>query len=169
MEIPDAPYGIQYDNRTVMFIEEPMADHLHLLLSDKDSIRRKKEDSVYQAYFHAKRKDSTLYITFGDEYGVPRFYRVNDLEAMADSLGIERQTNHIHNVRWTYSKDDPGSGRYAWLDVEFLCGCQLSRLNSRIMIKQLENMLGWRVILSSIDSSPSRRKTIKVERSSISQ
>lgn len=169
MEIIDAPHGIQYDNRTILFVEEPAAGHLHLLLSDKDSIRRKKEDSVYQAYFRATRKESTLYVAFGDEYGVPHFYRVNDLEAMADSLGIERQTDHVHNVRWTYSKDDPGSGRYAWLDVEFLCGCQLSRLNSRIMVKQLEDMFGWRVILSSIGSIPSTRKTIKVERSSITK
>lgn len=169
MEISDAPHGIQYDNRTVLFVEEPAAGHLHLLLSDKNSIRRKKEDSVYQAYFRATRKESTLYVAFGDENGVPHLYRVNDLEAMADSLGIDRQTGHVHNVHWAYSKDDPGSGRYAWLDVEYLCGCQLSRLNSRIMVKQLENMFGWRVIQSSIDSTPSARKTIKVERSSVNE
>ena len=37
-----------------MFIKEPVFDLLYLLLSDKDSIRRKKEDPVYQAYFCAK-------------------------------------------------------------------------------------------------------------------
>ena len=168
MEISDAPHGIHYDNRAVMFIEEPVAGRIRLLLSDKDSIRRKKEDSVYQAYFRTKREKSTLYIAFGEEYGVPYLYRVNDLEAMADSLGIERQTDHVHNVRWTFSKNDPGSGRYAWLDVEFLCGCQLSSLNSRIMSKQLEDIFGWRVILNSIGHIPSTRRTIKVERSSIS-
>lgn len=167
MDFLPAPYGIQYDYHGIRYFEVYSDGSVHQISNDRRSIERKEENSLYQAYFRVSRGECALYLAFADSNGNTLIYKVDDFEALADSVGIVRLTDHVHNVRWSYSKDDPGKGRYASIDIEFLCGCELSSLNRRIMAKQLKDLFGWEVVLGSINSIPSSKRTIQVERKSI--
>ena len=167
MNIESAPHGIQYDLPGICYFEAYKDGSVSTVSNSRRSIEDKDEDSLFQSYFRALRGECIIYFTFADNNGNVYLYRVDNLEALADSVGIDRQSDHIHNVRWSYNKDDPGKGRYASLDVKFLCGCELSSLNKRIMAKQLKKQFGWEIILSGINSIPSSKRTIQVERKSI--
>ena len=167
MAIESAPYGIQYDLPSVCYFEVYKDGTVNRIDNSRRAISDQIESSLYQAYFRALRGECDIYFSFADSNGNVFLYKADDLDALADSIGIVRPSNHIHNVRWSYSKEDPGKGRYAWLDIEFLCGCELSSLNKRVIVKQLKEMFGWEVVLSSINSIPSTRRTIQVERKSI--
>lgn len=71
---------------------------------------------------------------------------------------------HIHEIRACYNEKDSGSGRYAEIDIEFLCGCTLSNQSKRIIAEQLKAPYGWSIILSSIDSVPKPKRMIRVKR-----
>ena len=167
MEIPIAPEGILYDSRGLKYFEVFKDGSVCLISNDRQAIELKLEDSIYQAYFRASSGESDLYFALSDINGNISIYKVADFDTLADSVGIERPDDHIHNVSWKFNKLDDGKGRYAFIDVEFLCGCKLSSMNSRIMAKQLKKQLGWDIVLSSINSIPSSEKTIKVERKSL--
>ena len=167
MAIESAPYGIQYDLPSVCYFEVYKDGTVNRIDNSRRAISDQIESSLYQAYFRALRGECDIYFSFADSNGNVFLYKADDLDALADSIGIVRPSDHVHNISWAYSKEDPGKGRYAWLDIEFLCGCKLSNTNKRIMAKQLKDMFGWDVILSSIDSNPSSKRTIRVERKSI--
>lgn len=169
MNIASAPKGIQYDLPCICYFEVYKDGTVNRIDNSRRAICDQNEDSTYQAYFRALRGESNIYFTYADSNGNVFLYKADDLDALADSIGIVRPSDHVHNIRWAYSKEDPGKGRYAWLDIEFLCGCELSSLNKRVMIKQLKEMFGWEVILSSINSIPSTKKTIQIERKSIKE
>ncbi len=86
---------------------------------------------------------------------------------MADSVGIVKPTDQVHEIRWDFNEKDPGKGRYALIDIEFLCSCKISSFNIRIMAKQLKELKGWEVKLSEVDSKHVSKKTIEVSRNSI--
>lgn len=167
MTIEPAPYGIRYDHRGICFFEVRKDGSINRINNSRSVIINKENDSLYKAYFNVLSGDCSLFCAYADSNGNISIYQVKDLEAFADSIGIERPTEHIHDIRWSYSQNDPGTGRYALLDIEFLCGCKLSKLNCRIIAKQLYELFGWNVILNSIGSIPSSKTTIKVERNSI--
>jgi len=167
MDFPSAPKGILYDNRGIRYFEIYKDGTVNQISSDRYSIDHKEENSLYHAYYRALHNVCVLYFACADSNGNISIYRADDLEALADSVGISHPSDHVHNVRWSYSKDDAGKGRYAWLDIEFLCGCELSSLNKRTIARQFKEQFGWEVILGSINSIPSSRKTIQVERKSI--
>ena len=167
MSIASAPYGIQYDLPGICYFEVYKDGSVNSVCNDRHSINDQAEGSLYQAYFRALRGDCDLYFSFADSNGKVFLYHADDLEALADSVGIVRPSDHVHNIQWSYSKDDPCKGRYAWLDIKFLCGCELSSLNKRTIARQLKEQFGWEVILGSINSIPSSRRTIQVERKSI--
>ena len=167
MSIASAPNGIRYDLPGICFFEVYKDGTVYRIDNSRRAICYQNEDSTYQAYFRALKGESNIYFSYADSNGNVFLYKADDLDALADSIGIIRPSDHVHNIRWSYSKEDPGKGRYACLDIEFLCGCKLSNTNKRIMAKQQKDMFGWDVILSSIDSNPSSKRTIRVERKSI--
>lgn len=167
MSIASAPKGIQYDLPCICYFEVYKDGTVNRIDNSRRAICDQNEDSTYQAYFRALRGESNIYFSYADSNGNVFLFKADDLDALADSIGIIRPIDHVHSVRWAYSKNDPGKGRYAWLDIEFLCGCELSSLNKRVIVKQLKEMFGWDVILSSINSIPSAKRTIQVERKSI--
>lgn len=167
MNIASAPKGIRYDLPGICFFEIYKDGTINQIDDSRRAICDQNEDSTYQAYYRARRGESNIYFSYADSNGNVSLYKADDLDALADSIGIVRPSDHVHNIRWSYSKEDPGKGRYAWLDIEFLCGCELSSLNKRVIVKQLKEMFGWEVVLSSINSIPSTRRTIQVERKSI--
>lgn len=167
MIIETAPHGIHYDSPGICYFEVHNDGSVNRVTNDRSSIDRQGADSLYGAYFRALQGECKLYFTYADVSGNIFLYHADDLEALADSVGIERSSDHIHEIQWKYNKRDTGTGRYALIDIEFLCGCELGGLNKRIMAKQLKNQYGWDIVLKSIDSVQSSTKTIKVERNSI--
>ena len=167
MNIESAPKGIRYDLPGICFFEVYKDGTVNRIDNSRRAICDQNKDSTYQAYYRARRGESNIFFSYADSNGNVSLYKADDLDALADSIGIARPSDHAHNIRWSYSKEDPGKGRYAWLDIEFLCGCELSSLNKRVIVKQLKEMFGWDVVLSSINSIPSTKRTIQVERKSI--
>lgn len=169
MAIEFAPYGIQYDLPGICYFEVYKDGTVNRIDNSRRAFISQTEASLYKAYFRALRGECEIYFSYADGNGNVFLYQADDLDALADCIGIVRQTEHIHNVRWSYNKSDPGKGRYALLDIEFLCGCELSSLNKRLIVKQLKDMFGWEIPLNSINFIPSSKKTIRVERKSIKE
>ena len=167
MEIQALPERFMYDVAGVFYFELYPDNRMCRVYHDRDSIKRKLDDSLYSAYFRAKNGECTIYCAYICAEGRTAVERVDDLEAMADSLGIDRPTSHRHDIRFSYAPKDPGKGRYAELEVEFLCGCTLSSYNKRIMAEYFKKEYGLWIILNSINSEPLQKRVITVERSSI--
>lgn len=165
MTFPEAPRGILYDNRTLYYFEVYPDGTINQISNDRSSINSKTENSLYQAYFRAKQNVCTLCVGMADG----KSYRVTDLEALADSIGIERPSDHTHDIRVTYSNLDEGKGAYALVDLDFLCGCKLSRLNVRIIAPQLRKQYGLELVIGGMNSWPERRKLVSVKRNSLHQ
>ena len=167
MNIPVAPEGMNYDARSLYYFEVYPDGTVNHISSDLNAIRRKDSDSLYGAYFRAVGNECTLYCaTFRNEYKTTVF-KIDDLGALADSVGIAQNSGHAHEVSISYNACDDGKDRYAAIDIIFHCGCSLCSTNKRSMAQYLNEQYGLRIVLNSIDSRPLSQRTIKVERNSI--
>ena len=167
MIIQPVPDHFRFDLRGLIYLEMFPDGTLTCLSSLKSDIKRKTEDSLYRAYFRAKLERSILFVC-GMDALESFIYRIEDLEAFADSIGIERESTHQHIIRWEFNPKDPGKGRFALIDIEFLCGCKLSNQNVRSIRIDLRNQFGWNLILNSVNNSqPLSCRTIRIERNSI--
>ena len=167
MSLESAKFGFPYDSPGISYFEVFKDGSIDPISHSRGSIEGKKEHSLYQAYFRASRGECTICFSYADSNGNVSLCQADDLEALADSVGIIRPTNHVHEYRWEFNEKDPGKGRYALIDIEFLCGCKISCFNIRIMAKQLRELEGWEVKLSGVDSKHVSKKTIEVLRNSI--
>lgn len=167
MEMPIAPAGYNYDCPGIFFFEVYPDGRVNHVPCSRRAIMDKDDASAYGAYFRAVEKECDLYFSSIVREGYTAVQKIEDLEGFADSLGIRRPTARIHEIRACYNEKDSGSGRYAEIDIEFLCGCTLSNQNKRIIAEQLKAPYGWSIILSSIDSVPKSKRTIRVKRNSI--
>lgn len=166
-QIEPTPKYFQYDLDGICYFEVYPNGEIVEVLGDISSVGDKKTSSVYGSYQRAKNNECTLYLATVSPYGDAKVYRVDDLEALADSYGILRAFNHEHAVHAAFGEKDSGNGRYAEIDIEFRCGCVLGSHNKRIMAKYLKEKHGWEIILNSIDSQPESKKRIRVERKSL--
>ncbi len=167
--IEPVPQYFQYDLGGIYYFEVYPDGEVVWATSDITSVGDQKSTSVYGSYHRVKNNECTLYLSTVSQYGDATVYRVDDPEALADSYGIIRPSDHEHDIHATYSARDEGSGRYADIDIEFRCGCVLGSHNKRIMIKYLKAKYGWEVVLNSIDSQPESKKRIRVERKSLAK
>lgn len=167
MKIAAAPQGYNYDVRGLYFFEVYPDGRVNHVKSDRSSIRDKSPDSLYGAYFRAVNGECILYFSSIHYEGNAEVQRIDCLDDLADSIGILRPDAHEHVIRARLSARDSGRGRYADIDIEFLCGCQLCSSNKRAIAAYLKEKYGWYVILNSINSEPLSKRTITVERNSI--
>lgn len=167
-QIESAPKYFQYDLDGICYFEVYPNGEVAEVLGDITSVGDKKPSSVYGSYQRAKNNECVLYLATVSPYGEAKVYRVDDLEALADSYGILRTFDHEHDVHAAFSEKDSGSGRYAEIDIEFRCGCVLGNHNKRIMAKYLKEKYGWEIVLKSINSEPLSKRRITVERKSLS-
>lgn len=154
LSIEPAPKYFQYDLDGICYFEVYPNGEVVEVLGDITSVGDNKLSSVYGSYQRAKNNESTLYLATVSPYGDAKVYRVDDLEAFADSYGILRAFEHKHDIHAAFSEKDTGSGRYAEIDIEFRCGCVLGSHNKRIMAKHLKEKYGWEIVLKSINSEP---------------
>lgn len=166
--IEPVPKYFQYDLDGICYFEVYPNGEVVEVLGDITSVGDKKLSSVYGSYQRAKNNECTLYLATVSPYGDAKVYRVDDLEALADSYGILRAFEHEHDIHAAFSEKDTGSGRYADVDIEFRCGCVLGSHNKRIMAKHLKEKYGWEIVLKSINSEPLSKRRITVERKSLS-
>lgn len=169
MTLPIAPDGFNYDARGLFYFEVYPDGITSYVNNDRSSIRSKKEDSLYGAYFRAVEGKSELYCATSYNQGNTKVYKIENLEALADSVGIVRTITHEHKIHAKLSPNDLGEGRYALIDIEFTCGCTLSSANCRIIKEYLKEKYGWEMILRSVGSEPLAQRTITVERNSLSK
>lgn len=169
MEVTAAPKGFNYDTRGLCFFEIYPDGKINLLLSDKNSIRRQIDNSVYGAYVRALKHESTLYISALPASNNITIWRIENLEDLADSLGFPKNDGHVHEIHAAYSAKDDGRHTYAYLDIEFACGCTLSSSNKRSVANYLKERYGWEIVLDSINSEPLAKRTIRVKRKSLSE
>lgn len=169
MKVKVAPRGFNYDFRSICFFEIDADGDINVLAGDKDSIRRKAPNSVYDAYLRALRGDCKLYIAFPENSSRTTVYYVEHLEDVAASLALPRTDGHTHIVHAELSKSDPGSGVYALVDVEFCCGCTVSSQNIRSIADDLKEQYGWEVVISHMNFIPESKKQLKIKRNSLSK
>lgn len=169
MEVTAAPKGFNYDARGLCFFEIYPDEKVNLLLSDKNSIKRQLDNSVYGAYIRTLNKKSTLYVSVLLGSNNITVWRVENLNDLADSLGFPKNDGHVHEIHACYSAKDDGKHTYAHIDVEFRCGCTLSSSNKRSISNYLKEKYGWEIVLDSINSEPLAKRTIRVKRKSLSE
>ena len=167
-QIEPTPKYFQYDLDGICYFEVYPNGDVVEVLGDITSVGDKKTSSVYGSYQRVKNNESVLYLATVSPYGDAKVYRVDDLEALADSYGILRAFDHEHDVHAAFSEKDNGNGRYAEIDIEFRCGCVLGSHNKRIIAKYLKEQYGWEIVLKSINSEPLSKRRITVERKSLS-
>ncbi len=167
MSLESAKFGYRYDSPGIQYFEVFNDGSIDPISNSRGSIERKEEHSLYQAYFRALRGECKICFAYADPNGNVSLRQADDLEALADSVGIIRPTDHVHEIHWELNERDPGKGRYALIDIEFLCGCKISCFNIRIMAKQLKKLKGWEVKLDGVDSHHLSKNTIEVSRNSI--
>lgn len=167
-QIEPVPQYFQYDLNGICYFEVYPNGDVVEVSGDITSVGDKKPSSVYGSYQRSKNNECILYLATVSPYGDTKVYRVNDLEALADSYGIFRAFEHEHDIHAAFSENDKGSGRYAEIDIELRCGCVLGSHNKRIMAKYLKERYGWEIVLKSIDSEPLSKRRITVERKSLS-
>lgn len=169
MEIQGAIKGYNYDIGGLFYIEVFTDGRVCALSSDRASIDKKSDTSVYGAYFRAINKESTIYFSSLRTMGQTTITRVDYLNDFADSFGIPRASDHVHEIHAQYNEHDDGKDVYAKIDIEFICGCTLSSSNKRNIVNYLKDKYGWEVVLSSIGFEPLSKRTIRVKRKSLSK
>jgi len=167
-QIEATPKYFQYDLDGICYFEVYPNGTVVGVLGDITSVGDKKLSSVYGSYQRVKNNECTLYLATVSQYGDAKIYRVDDMEALADSYGILRVFEHQYDIHAAFSEHDKGCGRYAEIDIEFRCGCLLGSHNKRIMAKYLKEKYGWEIVLKSIGSQPLPKRRITVERKSLS-
>lgn len=166
MKVDSAPKGFNYDYRNICFFEIDSDGDVSVFTSDKHSIQRKTPDSIYTAYQRALAGDCKIYIALPQSSHTV-IYHIEHLDDLAISLGFPREDDHIHEIHAKFSEKDDGKDTYAYLDVEFKCGCTVSSDNIRDIANYLKDRFGWEVVLSYVNFIPESKKTLKVKRNSI--
>lgn len=109
--IEPVPQYFRYDIDGIFYFEVYPNGEVVEVLGDITSVGDQKPASVYGSYHRIKRNECTLYLSTVSQYGDAKVYRAEDPEALADSYGIVRPSDHEHDVHVAYSARDEGSGR----------------------------------------------------------
>lgn len=126
-------------------------------------------DQMAEAYARAVKQEIKIYAVWPGNYRSDLF-EIDDLNAFADAFGVERPDNHKHDITSALSSGDDGKSTYAYVDIIFNCGCEISENNIRKIANDLKLQKGWDVTtstgFSSGTSGGQTRYTVKVRRGS---
>ena len=165
---PEAtPKGFRYDLRGLSYFEVHNDMMITLVDSKIGSIERKEEDSCYGAYQRSNAGESRILVSTLDRYNNSVIYLVEDLDAFADSFGIRRESDHVHDIKWRLSKTSSDDKRYVYIDVTMMCGCKMGKENARVMRDVLRETLGCDVVLGSFPSDARSSCTLKAIRNTV--
>lgn len=168
MKVQSAPKGFNYDYRNLCFFEIDSDGDINIFASDKSSIQRKTSDSIYTAYQRALAGDCKIYVAFPENTSCTVIYYIEHLDNLAISLGLPRKDEHIHEIHAKFNEKDDGKDTYAYVDVEFSCGCTVSSQNIRTIANYLKDRYGWEVVISYVNFIPQSQRTLKIKRNSLS-
>lgn len=124
------------------------------------------ETDMEQAYNRVKKGETQMYAVWPGSYRSDLFI-MDDLDKLADAYGIDRGDSHIHDIKWKISSHDDKKSRYAYVDIEFKCGCEFDYGMIKKLALDLRKQLGWEIATSTGLSGCAGKYTIKVLRSSI--
>ena len=108
-------------------------------------------DSVFDrknAYYATKKGECKLYAVWPGQYRSDLFI-IDNLDEMADALGIPTTKTHVHNVVWTLGRFDDGHSVYASVDVRLPCGCSIDKMGIRKFAADMKEQRGWEVAVST--------------------
>ena len=97
--------------------------------------------SMEEACAGAKEGRSVLYAVWPGRYRSDLFI-VDDIEALSDAYGIQRENQHKHVIDYTLSDLDDGISAYAIVDIIFKCGCKLELNNIKGIARDLKDQFG---------------------------
>ena len=90
------------------------------------------------------KPNAPLFMRFGPEKKSDLFV-VDDIDALSDAFGIERDTQHQHIVNYSLSDYDDGKSPYASVNISFDCGCKLTLNNIKAIASDLKKQFGWQM------------------------
>ena len=152
-----------YSAKTVCYIEVLKNGDVRQIYNSKSEIET--------ACLRAKNKESTIYAVWPGKYRSDLFI-IDDLDALADAYGIDRDKGHLHEVVWRLNKNDDEKSSYASIDLEFCCGCCIGFDNIRLIANDFKKQYGWDMATSrgfsigadgtkTVYTVPIRRSTLK--------
>lgn len=168
-EIKSVPEGFRYDYAGLVYFEVKKDGSVTILDYSASSMRHPHEHSCVAAYSRASIGESTLYVCCHKNSYDLTIYRIAELEAFADGLGIIRKNTHVHDIVWEYSERQPESKRYAQIKVSFRCGCKVGIKNARTITRELNEQYGLFVLLNSFPSFSTSEPELRVERNSLQE
>ena len=125
------------------------------------------------AYYSAQKGLYKLYAVWPGQYRSDLF-EIDNLNELADALGIPRADAHIHDVQWKINRFDDGRSLYATIDVKLPCGCSIDKMGIRKFAADMKAQKGWEVAVStgyshhySTNDPTSHEWTINVRRRSL--
>ena len=121
---------------------------------------------LQEAYNAVLEDRAVLYAVWPGRWSSDLFV-VDDLNAFADAVGIQREDEHIHDLEWEISRIDDGSSRYAWVECKFNCGCSLMKMGIKKFANDMLKQKGWNVATSKGYGGHGNVYTVSVNRSSL--
>ena len=71
---------------------------------------------------------------------------------LADAYGTQYEGAHSHKIKWKLSSIDDGKTSYAYVNITFLCDCELSFNNIKAFASDMKRQYGWDVVTSKVIS-----------------
>lgn len=124
------------------------------------------KDELAEAYAEANEGRAKLYAVWPGQWRSDLFI-IDDLNAFADALGIERQDDHVHEIDWELSSIDDGTSGYAWVECRFRCGCSLWKMGIKKFAADMRHQKGWNVATSKGYGGHGDVVSVPVKRSSL--
>lgn len=103
-----------------------------------------KISEVEPAYNNLINNKSTLYAVWPGNYSSDLFI-IDDPNLLADAYGIYYEGAHSHKIKWKLSSIDDGKSSYAYVDITFLCDCELSLGSIKAFAADMQRQYGWDV------------------------
>ena len=123
-----------YAAKNICYIEFSANGAVHQVSCSKESIE--------EACFRVKAERATLYAVWPGQYKSDLF-AVDDMDALSDAFGIEREKPHQHIVNYYYDDFDDEKSPYASVNISFDCGCKISQNNIKVIASDLKKQFGW--------------------------
>ncbi len=121
---------------------------------------------IKPTYNNVTNNKSTLYAVWPGKWKSDLFI-IDDLNLLADAYGIDYPGAHSHKIKWKISTIDDGKSTYAYVDITFLCDCELSHNNIMGFATDMKKQYGWDVATSKGIGGHSKHYTVCVRRSSL--
>ena len=92
----------------------------------------------------AKEGHAVLYAVWPGNYRSDLFI-IDNIEALEDAYGIQRDNRHNHITEYSISDYDDGKLAYADVDIVFDCGCKLDMNNIKVIANDIKKQFGWEI------------------------